>query len=76
MEETPKSVLYQVELKDGRVWKRHQNQLLKDHSQQLNDCADNKDITDFFPSKPTATTEDKPLRCSFRVHRPPDKLTL
>jgi len=69
-------VSYQVELKDGRIWKRHQDQLLKDHSQQLNDCADDKDIIDFPLSEPTATTEDQPLRHSSRVRQPPDKLTL
>ena len=41
------AVSYQVELKDGRLWKRHLDQLLKDKSQLVDDSQVDKDIIDF-----------------------------
>ena len=73
-------VSYQVELNDGRLWKRHLDQLLKDQS-QVNDSQIDKDIIDFpvtepSPTQPTGTAENPPVRRSSRARRPPDKLTM
>ena len=72
-------VSYQVELKDGRLWKRHLDQLLKDHSPHSDDSI-NDSIVDFSLSEPalppSATVENPPVRRSTRVRRPPDKLTM
>ena len=41
------SVSYQVELKDGRLWKRHLDQLLKDNSELPVDNQVDEDLIDF-----------------------------
>ena len=41
------SVSYQVELKDGRLWKRHLDQLLKDNSEPPVDNQVDEDLIDF-----------------------------
>ena len=66
------AVSYQVGLKDGRLWKRHLDQLLKDKSQLVDDSQVDKDIIDFTLSEsstspPTATVENPPVRHSTRV---------
>ena len=73
-------ILCQVELNDGRLWKRHLDQLLKDQP-QVNDSQIDKDIIDFpvtepSPTQPTGTAENSPVRQSSRARRPPDKLTM
>ena len=69
-------VLYQIKLKDGRSWKRHQDQLLLDQSHQTDDSQVEEDITDFALLKPTATVDIAPTRCSTRIQLPPNKLTV
>ena len=59
-------VSYQVELNDGRLWKKYLDQLLKDQS-QVNDSQIDKDIIDFLvtepsPTQPTGTTENPTVR--------------
>ena len=64
------TVSYQVELNDGKLWKRHLDQLLKDRS-QVNDSQIDKDIIDFpvtepSPTQPTGTAANPPVRQSSR----------
>ena len=68
-------VSYQVKLKDGRLWKRHLDQLLLDQSHQTDD-SQREDVIDFALSEPTVTVDIPPTRCSPRVRRPPDKRTM
>ena len=69
-------VSYQVKLKDGRMWKRHLDQLLLDQSHQTDDSQVEEDVIDFALAEPTVTVDIPPTRCSTRVQRPPDKLTM
>ena len=69
-------VSYQVKLKDGRLWKRHLDQLLLDQSHQTDDSQVEEDVIDFALSEPTVTVDIPPIRRSTRVRRPPDKLTM
>ena len=59
-------VSYQVKLKDGRLWKRHLDQLLLDQSHQTDD-SQVEDVIDFALSEPTVTVDIPPTRCSTRV---------
>ena len=73
------AVSYQVEFKDGRLCKRHLDQLLKDNSTDSDDHQADKDIIEFPLSETTsnsATVENPPVRRSSRVRRPPDRLTM
>ena len=69
-------VSYQVKLKDGRLWKRHLDQLLPDQSHKTDDKQVDEDVIDFVVPEPTATVEVPPIRRSTGVRRPPDRLTL
>ena len=68
-------VSYQVKLKDGRLWKRHLDQLLLDQS-HLTDGNQVEDVIDLALSEPTTTADILPTRRSTRVRRPPDKMTM
>ena len=75
-------VSYQVELKDGRLWKRHLDQLLKDNTELPVDNQVDQDLIDFPLTESTdsllsSSTLDCPIvRCSTRVRHPPDRLTM
>ena len=72
-------VSYQVEFKNGRLCKRHLDQLLKDNSTDSDDHQADKDIIEFPLSDNTSnstTIENPPVRRSSRVRRPPDRLTM
>ena len=68
-------VSYQVKLKDGRLWKRHLDQLLLDQSNQT-DESQVEDVIDLALSEPTVTVDIPSTRHSTRVRRPQDKLTM
>ena len=55
-------VSYQVKLKDGRLWKRHLDQLLLDQSHHTDDSQVEEDIIDFALSEPTVTVDIPPTR--------------
>ena len=82
---TVKTVLgpmsYQVEFKDGRQCKRHLDQLLKDNLSESDDHQIDKDhnIIEFplvTTTSNSTTVETPAVRCSSRVRRPPDRLTM
>ena len=64
------------------LWKRHQDQLLKDQGHSPNDGQPDSDILDFPIQDPEATLpatpsgESPPLRRSSRIRRPLNRLTL
>ena len=68
-------VLYQIKLKDGRSWKRHQDQLLLDQSHQTDDSQVEEDVIDFALLEPTATVDIPPTRCSTRIQLATSKQT-
>ena len=75
---------YQVEIKDGRQFKRHLHQLLKGNSSESDNLQIDKDHTDKdiieFPLVATTsnstTVKAPPVRHSSRVRQPPDRLTM
>ena len=73
-------VSYQVEFTDGRLCKRHLDQLLKDNSAEsgFDDHQADKDIIEFPLTETTSNsvTVENPVRHSSRVRWPPDRLTL
>ena len=72
---TNNTMLSHIGDKDGILWKRHQDQLLLDQSHHTDD-SQVEDVIDFALSEPTVTVDIPPTRCSTRVRRPPDKLTM
>ena len=62
----PVSYQVKLKLKDGRLWKRHLDQLLLDQSHQTDD-SQVEDVIDFALSEPTVTVDIPPTRCSTRV---------
>ena len=67
-------VSYQVELNDGRLWKRHLDQLLKDQS-QVNDSQIDKDIIDFPVTEPSLLNQQEQQRTHLLEDHPePDGL--
>ena len=81
-------VSYQVELKDGQLWKRHVDQLLKDSAQRLDKSdvdksdvdksdVENQELIDIdIPVNESANDGDQILRRSSRIRRPPNRLNL
>ena len=73
-------VSYQVEFTDGRLCKRHLDQLLKDNSTEsrFDDHQADKDIIEFPLTETTSNSVivENPVRRSSRVRWPPDRLIM